>query len=258
MKSLSVLLLLLCATLFFPWALHAEKFPAPTASYSADTQMQVNQAGGVRAMTIPGKVFFADGSERREATVMGHQSIIIRNRAKGTYWILLPEQRMYMEGSGLDQPGKDPAEAWENSDVSMEKVGPEQVNGIDSVKYRVSARQPDGATSEGFVWLTQKNIPVKFDIASTSSGQTTRITMVASNLAIGPQDPSLFKIPPGYSKLQMHPTGTMEMPKAPQGTMQPDAPGPAAIPEGMTPEDWEQMQKQMRDALEQMQKQKLK
>ena len=150
---------------------------------------------------MPGKVFSSGDLERRENTIRGHQSIIIRNRQKQLTWILMPEQRMYMEGSGRGE--KDPAFAWENAEVELTRIGTETVNGVDSDKFRVVSRTTDGETSEGLVWLTRENIPVRYDLTTQTRGKPLRVTMECSRLTLGPQEPGLFQIPDGYSKIPM-------------------------------------------------------
>ncbi len=235
----------------------ADIMPLPKVDYSADTVMTVDGAPGGGPMTIQGKIHYSKGDERREIEMMGQRSVVIRKQQKDVTWILMPEQQMYMESSHAQDKGqKDPAKAWRDTDLEMTREGSETINGVNAEKYRIVATEPDGTTTEGFVWLTREHIPVKMEGSNSHRGRTTNFSMEYSNLRIGKQDPQLFAIPSGYKKFQM-PTmgGPMMAPETSFGTMQPDAPPQDPNPLDMSPEKMEQFQKQMEEQMEQLRKQ---
>ncbi len=230
----------------------ADTMPLPKVDYSADTVMTVDGAPDGGPMSIQGKIYYSKGDERREIEMMGQKSVVIRKQQKDVTWILMPEQKMYMESSSAPDKGKkDPAKAWRDTDLEMTREGSETINGVKAEKYRIVATDPDGTTTEGFVWLTRENIPVKMEGSNSHRGRTTNFSMEYSNLRIEKQDSQLFAIPSGYKKFQV-PTmgGPMMQPGSSFGTMQPD-PNPL----DMSPEKMEQFQEQMKEQMEQLRKQ---
>jgi hypothetical protein len=88
-------------------------------------------------------------------------------------------------------------------DVEMTEVGPELLDGVETVKQKVIMTSADGGKMGGFWWTTAEGIPIKMDMLAIEEGDKTRLKQQLSNLELGEPDPSLFEIPAGYQLLSM-------------------------------------------------------
>jgi len=82
-------------------------------------------------------------------------------------------------------------------------VGQEMVGGVPTTKYRVDHTTADGSHAQGFVWVSAQGVMMRLDgtVSRPGGSHPTAISMVLARLAIGPQDPALFVLPPGLVKL---------------------------------------------------------
>jgi Domain of unknown function (DUF4412) len=170
--------------------LHAASLPAPSVEYSADRIVET-EAG-----TFEGKVYSARDRERSETSMQGMQSVMILRRDRQIGWMLMPAQKMYQEmdfAKAQQQSGAAP-----DDQVEITEVGSDTVEGHGTTKYKMLMK--DGSAG-GFIWITAEGIAVKMDMLSKADGEKTRITMTLRNLQIGAQDPQLFELPAGYSKM---------------------------------------------------------
>jgi hypothetical protein len=176
----------------------------PQAEYSADRVMQTESA------TFEQHVYYTPTKERTEMQASGKNAeqmpIQILRKDTKVMWQLMPSQKMYMEYS-LDRPApktarKDPADMakW---DFEETVVGEEVLEGVNVTKYKTIATSTDGKKFGGFSWRTKEGIQVKLDLLYKEGEEKHRMTTELRNLKIGPQDPQLFEIPPGYTKLDM-------------------------------------------------------
>ncbi len=215
----------------------------PKVGYSADMKMDMSEGRDGRRMIVKGKIYASpNGSERREIVAGGQKNVIIRRRDKQVAWILMPQQKMYMENRAGENE-RDPEGKIQEGDVKFTKLGSETVNGMRTTKYKIEAMHKDGGRFVGHRWVTKQNIPVRME--GTSNGNRIRIDY--TNIKTGKQDPRLFEIPAGYQKFT-----TPGMPGRPPMGMQRGGGMPQGMPPGgMTKEQAEQMQEMMK----QMQKQ---
>lgn len=171
------------------------EIPEAKVEYSADSILEAER------MTMKAKVYHAPGKERREQAMGDLKQIFITRKDKNVAWVVMPEQKMYME-----MPF---AQAKENEmDLSSYKVdqtpvGEETIEGIKTIKSKVVMTGPDGANFDGFLWMTAHGITMKIDAVARGKGEKTRMKMTLKNLKIGKQDPALFEIPAGYQKMSM-------------------------------------------------------
>lgn len=176
----------------------------PQAEYSADRVMQTE------SVTFEQHVYYTPTKERTEMQTSGKNSeqmpIEILRKDTKVRWQLMPSQKMYMEYS-LDRPApkavkKDPGDMtkW---DFEETVVGEEVMEGVNVTKYKTIATSTDGKKFGGFSWRTKEGIQVKLDLLYKEGEEKRRMTTELRNLKIGPQDPQLFEIPPGYTKLDM-------------------------------------------------------
>jgi hypothetical protein len=59
--------------------------------------------------------------------------------------------------------------------------------------------------------MTKDNIMMKLDVIAVDKGKKDRMKMELDNLKIGKQDPALFEVPSGYSKMDMSMGGMGKM-----------------------------------------------
>jgi hypothetical protein len=161
-------------------------------------------------MKTTGKWFFSPPKMRMDMTTPaqgkgnspfgGNVSMIIDGTTKTSY-MLMPQMQMYMEmqaeGSRDTQGmrnleslthGVDPCGG--RTDATCKKVGTETVNGRSCDKWEMTDKNSHKST----VWIDQKLIaPVR---VVEDNGSVTDFT----NIKEGPQDASLFVVPPGYHK----------------------------------------------------------
>ncbi|HEY7532782.1 MAG TPA: DUF4412 domain-containing protein [Nitrospiraceae bacterium] len=181
----------------------------PDAEYSADSTIQ-NEEG-----TIQQRVYATPTKERKEMlTGAGDGAVQIFRYDNKVMWMLMPSEKMYMEHSmAAKGKGNDPSQ-WTYEDTAM---GEETLNGMTVTKYKTIATSTDGKKYGGFSWRTREGIPVKQDLLYKEGNEKKRMLTELSNLRIGRQDPKLFEIPEGFTKLDM--AGMMGMGR--QGMGQP-------------------------------------
>ena len=185
-----VLAVVACLALAAP----ALAWQPPSVEYSADSLMET--AGEA----VKGRVHRAHGRERREISQGGEKVIMIMREDKKVAWTVMPEERMYMEMK-LDQArGKDDLSAYK---IEQTTVGQEAVNGVNTIKSKVVMTDSKGGKMGGFWWTTKEGIVVKMDVLAIEKGSKDRIKMDLTNLKIGKQDPKLFEVPAGYTKMSM-------------------------------------------------------
>lgn len=170
------------------WA-GAAGLPAPTAEYSADREL-ISSHG-----TFMQKVYASGVKQRSETEMEGMKMVTIVRPDKQVAWTLMPVGNMYQEIS-LAQAQQQTGTP--GDDVEITKLGSETVEGFDTTKYKMTMKDGHG---DGFLWLTKDNIPVMMQMNSQEGGQRSTMTMTLKNLHIGPQNPALFELPPGYSRM---------------------------------------------------------
>jgi hypothetical protein len=163
-------------------------------------------------------MMYVDGDKRRVDTEMGAKhAILIYRGDQGKSYVLLPEQKSYLESPlnpQLLQRFKNPLEFAKQRGGVFEKVGTEELNGEPCDKYswsyaRPSVKDPNkpstnpkvpllpndrSTTPSGTTWISQKtHLPVK--------SQTERFTMETKDAKLGPPDATLFEVPSDFKKI---------------------------------------------------------
>ena len=179
---------LLFAALLFATG-HANAWQPPKVQYSADSHMETSEA------VMDGMVYYAPGKERREFVQDGDKTVMILRHDKKKMWMLMPEEKMYMETS-MAKARMDDLSAYK---ITQTRVGPETVNGVKTTKYKLIMIGSNGHKMGGFFWVTKDDIVVKMDAISVDKQGKERIKIDLKNLKVGKQDPALFEVPAGYS-----------------------------------------------------------
>lgn len=160
-------------------------------SFSADAKLETED------MTTMTHIYYKPGMVRDEINMNGQEMVTIHRFDLNKVWMLMG-QGMYME---VD-PDKGSKQAPQYKLISREVVGPEEVNGIPTTKYKSIYESPEGKFG-GFTWFTKDNIAVKAFMVQQTNGEKHRVKFEFQNLKRGAQADSLFEIPAGYRKFQM-------------------------------------------------------
>lgn len=205
---------------------------SPSAAHAgtARVEYRADQVLESEDGTMKQRIYAAPGKQRME---MG-ESIIVLRLDRGVQWIVMPEERMYLE-QPID-PAAGGSEGWQEETTVL---GPDTVNGMETTKYKTIARRTGSEDKfGGFSWQTADGIVVKMDLISVEEGKKERFKLELTNLETGPQDPQLFEVPAGYQKTSMAGFGLGAMGGALGRDREAQAPAPPAAPtEGAPPKE---------------------
>jgi outer membrane lipoprotein-sorting protein len=179
------------------WAAGGAPSQQPQAQYSADSSTETAE------ITFKEKVYVAAGKQRKEQDMGGSTQISIIRMDKGVMWMLMPDEKMYMEMSLQQAQSQDPGVDLSAYQMERTEAGQETINGHQATKYKIIMTSADGTKLGGFQWVVSPGIQIKLDALSKSENSKERIKMELTNLKIGKQDPALFEIPEGYTKMTM-------------------------------------------------------
>jgi outer membrane lipoprotein-sorting protein len=167
----------------------------PDVEYSADSYMETAQG------VMKGPIYVAPGKERREYVEGGEKMAMVIRHDKKVVWMLMPDDKMYMETKFPKEGRKDDLG---NYKIDQTTVGPDTVNGIKATKSKIiMTNLKTGEKMGGFWWATKEGIIVKTDVIAVDKNSKERIKSELKELKIGRQDPSLFEIPTDYTKMDM-------------------------------------------------------
>jgi len=185
----------LLAVMMFGFTSATFAMDMPKVEYSADSSMETEQS------TMNSHINYAPGKGRQEMDMHGKKQIVITRQDKKVAWMLMPEQKMYME-SPMNSSDSAQSGDLSNAKVESTEVGSETVNGIATKKYKVIVTTDKGKMG-GFIWKTADGIAVKADLIAMAKGSKMRMKTELTNLKVGHQDPKLFEIPSGYAPMNM-------------------------------------------------------
>ena len=88
-------------------------------------------------------------------------------------------------------------------------VGQQTINGIATTKYAVDKAIPQGHLA-GTLWLSRDGIPMRCDGSfARRNGKVSTVHWELRDVAFGPQNAALFKVPSGYSELPPEAAATL-------------------------------------------------
>lgn len=166
-------------------ALFAVSLAATVFAQEFSADMVMTQQG----VTTNAKVFMSGEKSRMETS----GSISISRMDKKVMWILMPEQKMYME-QAFD-PGKMMVSSGKvEGELERTPLGKDTVDGRVAEKYKVTY-EIQGTRNEMYQWIEGgSNFPLKTASLDGSWSAEYR------NINTGPQPDSLFEVPDGYKK----------------------------------------------------------
>ncbi len=167
---------------------------ADISVYSADLVTETNEG-------IHKSHMYAKGQKQRmEVSEQGQKVINIIRSDKKVMWMLMPDEKIYMEMPLMIQK-EDITSRLTDPDVKMEKkfLADENVDGHPSKKYHVIMTRNGKKESSGFIWEAKdlNNFPVKWQ------EEDKKATVTWKNIKLGDVPDSMFEIPAGYKKMSM-------------------------------------------------------
>jgi outer membrane lipoprotein-sorting protein len=158
------------------------------------TATMVTKAGDKE---IPGKIYVKDNKVRNELQVAGMASIHIMRPDKKVVWIIMPQQKAYMEMPFSQEAQQKLLPLTEEQKAKMKKVGAETVNGYACDKYETTMSH-QGKAMQVFTWLaTDLGMPIKIVSADGS------FSIEYQDIKPGEVGDSLFEVPQGYQKMKL-------------------------------------------------------
>jgi Domain of unknown function (DUF4412) len=186
----------LCVLYFSSPAVNAQTIFKP---FSAD-QIQI-----VGNKTSTGKIYGTDKAFRVEVKQSGNKSVVIMRFDRNVMWMLIPDQKMYMEMRIPDTAELAALQAGAGAKTQRESLGSEQVGAYHCDKARVRVTY-QGREYTNLEWAAKELSGFVVKRADEKGSWSTEYR----NIQRGPQDPSLFEVPAGYQKMDM---GGMGMPQ---------------------------------------------
>ena len=150
---------------------------------------------------------FVDGTKMRtEVQAPNGKMVIIMDTKNDKIMFLMPAQKMYMDGSGMGESmGAKEMPKLGEVPKDAKKVGTEKLKGYSCEVYELERA---GMGKSKFWWVKKLGMPIK-SVSETPMGKA--VTEM-ENIKEGSQPAELFKVPAGYSKMEMP-----KMPKMPKG-----------------------------------------
>jgi hypothetical protein len=157
---------------------------APAADFSAEV-LNTYQGQTTRA-----KIFVQADKIRMETP--GTEEYTILRSDKSVIWIVIPEEKTYIE---VRSPRERGPERKMKGEVSREFLSSETVSGLATKKYEVRYLDKD-TLHKAHQWIaTDLNYPIKISALDGSWSTEYR------NIQVGPQASSLFEIPEGFDRV---------------------------------------------------------
>jgi outer membrane lipoprotein-sorting protein len=143
---------------------------------------------------MPGKIYVRDDMMRQEFTDEEGQTITIVRRDKKVIWVILPQQRTYME---LPLKTRLPGQFIQIPPNALQKrlVGKDRVCGYEAEKYEVTVPGGSGLEKQT-IWVVPKlGLPVKLVCTQRN------FSLEYKSIREGPVPERLFALPQGYQRL---------------------------------------------------------
>jgi hypothetical protein len=198
MRALLFALIALSTQLSIDTAGRASTLGDPQVGFSADRVLVFN------GQSFIGRMWNMPGEQRHEQDLPSLKPVFILRADSTVGDILLPQLHTAIEFSlptalaVLGQPS-----------LLGKPAGQGTVTGLATTKYTVDKDIPEGHLA-GSLWLSADGIPMRCDGSFIrKNGKVSRIHWELSHVAIGNQDPALFEVPPGYSKLPPEAAATL-------------------------------------------------
>lgn len=155
--------------------------------------------------THTGKFYVENPYYRMDMEESGQKMFVVVNHETKVTRVFMPAQKMYMEmkSDDMQSTSNDVFQSLEAQKKKYETklVGEETINGFVCKKYQVIM---DGSPVSTYWQSTEIEYPIK-----VVSGEDQNMVMELKNIEKGDVDDSLFKVPAGFTKMDM--PGMMQM-----------------------------------------------
>lgn len=193
MKKIAIVVaVLFVAVMFAGVSVGAD--PQMFKNYSADMETTTSQG------TFASKIFYKDTKIRMESNHQGQSSINIMRPDKKVMWMVMPEQKSYMEMS-LDTSKQDVMSKLQDPNIKTEKefIANETVDKHPAKKYHLTIMKDGKKEKSGYIWEATdlNNFPVKYE------SEDKKTSTVWKNIKTGGVSDSVFEAPAGYKKMNM-------------------------------------------------------
>lgn len=155
-----------------------------------------------RGKTTTDKVYATPAAMRVEGARDGKKFISISRWDRKVVWSIMPDQKMYFEmaipaGAEMASAMNDLSKTlMKDAQMKRESLGSEQIEGFLCEKTRTTVTW-QGVTGTNIQWSAKDLGGFVLKKQDDTLGQVTEF----KNIRLGPQDPSLFELPPGYKKM---------------------------------------------------------
>lgn len=154
--------------------------------------------------TYVGRVWSMPGEQRHEQALPAIEVAFILHAGSSIADILLPSLH-----AAVEVPLPQPLAALESPAGLGKPAGTAQIDGIATSRYLVAKTIPEGQL-RGALWLTRDGIPIRADGSFTAiKGKVYQVHWELRHIRIGPQAPTLFVVPSGYTTLPPEAAGTL-------------------------------------------------
>lgn len=163
------------------------------------TEFSADMVSKIPEKTSTGKVYVKGNKIRYEFLEGDEKAVTIMRLDKGVMWILMPEEKMYMEMPGAGKGMIDPAMEKKIEHLAKKKhLGKEKMSGYVCEKYQYVYH--DKAMETMTQWFSKKlNYPIKIEHKAPAYHMLTEY----KNIKEGGVSDSLFEVPTDYQKMQM-------------------------------------------------------
>lgn len=163
-------------------------------NYSADMETTTTQG------TFTSRIFYKDTKMRMESTGKGKGGINIMRPDKKVMWIVMPDQKSYMEMS-LDMSRQDIQSKLQDPNIKVDKefIANDVVDKHPAKKYHMTITTSGKKEKSGYIWEATdlSNFPVKHE------SEDKKTSTVWKNIKTGGVTDSVFEVPAGYKKMTM-------------------------------------------------------
>ncbi|MCR9092746.1 MAG: hypothetical protein NXI30_00880 [bacterium] len=171
--------------------------PPPGVSYQADVRVEVVDPDGERRPVEQLTEFYARGLRRRQATIEGHDLVVIDRPDLAVTWILDPAaeafEELWLRNTDVDA-FLTPDPFGPRMEGRFREAGVDEIAGTPARRFEV-----EGDRVRGVAWISMDGVPIRFEgeVERRDGASTVRIDY--GEVQRGPQAAYLFAIPPNYA-----------------------------------------------------------
>lgn len=176
------------------------------ADFIADQFMTISEGEmGENQRIIPSKVYSQGKKLRMEINRAGRNAISISrgDKTPPVFWMLMPDQKMYMETVG-EAGAIDPFSSKGGMKIDKTFVAKEPVAGHPTNKFKIAWTDKEGNKRSGFAWeaIELNDAPIRQEFFYKNE----HILVQLANIEVKKLDTALFEVPSDYKKISVPPS----------------------------------------------------